>query len=340
MSDDLLLEVKGLKTYFFTDLGVVKAVDGVTFDIKRSKTLGVLGESGCGKSVTGFSILQLIQKPGRIVEGQILYHRQPQGDDVSQASEVVDITQLKPHSAAMREIRGGEISLVFQEPMTSLDPMYTVGSQIMEGIILHQDVDKAEARLIATDMLRRVNLPDPAQVLDRYPHQLSGGMRQRCMIAAALACRPSLLIADEPTTALDVTTEAQILELMNELQREFGMAIMYITHNLGVIAEMVEDAIVMYLGRVVERADVDTIFEDPRHPYLQALLHSIPRLGTKSSGRLEAISGMVPNPRNMPPGCSFHPRCSRFMQGLCDKQMPEMTDLGNGHLVRCWLYSA
>jgi peptide/nickel transport system ATP-binding protein len=332
--DNLLLEVQDLKTYFYTGRGLVRAVDGVSFDIKRSHTLGVVGESGCGKSITSLSALRLLQKPGKIVGGKILYHwRKADGNE-----EVIDITALDPDGDMMRSIRGGQIAMIFQEPMTSLDPVYTVGNQIVEGINYHMKVSPAEARHMAIEMLGRVNMPDPARVFDSYPHLLSGGMRQRAMIAMALTLRPSLLIADEPTTALDVTTEAQILELLRELQEEFGMAIMYITHNLGVVAEMVEAAIVMYLGKVVERAPVRELFYNPKHPYLVALLESIPKLGRKSQARLQAISGMVPSPFAVPNGCPFHPRCLKFMPGVCDVSEPAVTDLGGEHTVRCFLY--
>jgi len=238
----------------------------------------------------------------------------------------------------MRSIRGGQIAMIFQEPMTSLDPVYTVGNQIVEGINYHLKVPPAEARKMAVAMLGRVKMPEPERIFDSYPHQLSGGMRQRAMIAMALALRPSLLIADEPTTALDVTTEAQILALLRDLQREFGMAIMYITHNLGVVAEMVEEAIVMYLGKVVERAPVRNLFYDPKHPYMMALLQSIPKLGRKSRARLQAISGMVPSPFAVPPGCPFHPRCPKFMPGVCEVSEPPITDFGGEHAVSCFLY--
>ena len=279
--DQLLLEVKNLRTYFFLGEGTVRAVDGADFGIGRGHTLGVVGESGCGKSVTALSVLRIVPSPGRIVEGEILFHRLLRGDG-SSVTQVVDLTALNPRGSEIRSIRGAEIAMVFQEPMTSLSPVHTIGNQIMEGITLHQEVSKAEARERALGMLARVGMPQPSQTIDSYPHQLSGGMRQRGMIAMALSCNPSLLIADEPTTALDVTTEAQILELMRDLQQELGMAIMYITHDLGVIAEMAEEVVVMYLGKVVERADVDSLFYDPQHPYTRALLKSIPRIGRKS----------------------------------------------------------
>ena len=331
---ELLLEVQDLKTHFFTQRGVVRAVNGVSFAIRRGQALGVIGESGCGKSITSLSILRLLQKPGKIVDGKIRYHGLDQSN-----GQPVEITTLDPDSAQMRAIRGGQIAMIFQEPMTSLDPVYTIGNQIVEGILCHREVSQTEAREIAREMLKRVNMPDPQRILDSYPHQLSGGMRQRAMIAMALACGPSLLIADEPTTALDVTTEAQILELLRDLQSDFGMAIMYITHNLGVVAEMVDEAIVMYLGKVVERAPVEILLNDPKHPYMQALLRSIPRLGQKSAARLDAISGMVPSPFAIPSGCAFHPRCPHFMPGVCDVKEPPVVDLGPGHAVNCCLYT-
>jgi peptide/nickel transport system ATP-binding protein len=331
---ELLLEVQDLKTHFFTQRGVVRAVNGVSFAIRRGQALGVIGESGCGKSITSLSILRLLQKPGKIVDGKIRYHGLDQSN-----GQPVEITTLDPDSAQMRAIRGGQIAMIFQEPMTSLDPVYTIGNQIVEGILCHREVSQTEAREIAREMLKRVNMPDPQRILDSYPHQLSGGMRQRAMIAMALACGPSLLIADEPTTALDVTTEAQILELLRDLQSDFGMAIMYITHNLGVVAEMVDEAIVMYLGKVVERAPVEILLNDPKHPYMQALLRSIPRLGQKSTARLDAISGMVPSPFAIPSGCAFHPRCPHFMPGVCDVKEPPTVELGPGHAVNCFLYT-
>jgi peptide/nickel transport system ATP-binding protein len=336
---ELLLEVKDLKTHFFLEEGVVRAVDGVSFQIHRGQTLGVLGESGCGKSVTGYSILRLVRPPGRIVGGEILLHRSPTGDGrISQRCETLDLAQCDPFGREIRAIRGAEIAMVFQEPMTSLDPVYTVGDQLVEAVIYHQRESRRSARLLAIEMLRHVHLPQPNQAIDKYPHQLSGGMRQRVMIAMALVCRPSLLIADEPTTALDVTTEAQILELMKELQEEFGMAILFITHNLGVIAEMAEEVIVMYLGKMVEQADVQTLFSAPKHPYTQALMHSIPRLGQKSHTRLNTIGGMVPTPSEVPAGCPFHPRCPLAIPGVCDSRQPPVVEVSAGHRVRCVLY--
>jgi peptide/nickel transport system ATP-binding protein len=253
--------------------------------------------------------------------------------------EQVRLHELDPRGPEIREIRGNEIALIFQEPMTSLSPVHTIGDQIMEAIILHQGVDKQEARKRAIEILSRVGLPKPELRVDAYPHQLSGGMRQRAMIAMALSCTPSMLIADEPTTALDVTTEAQILDLMRKLQRDIGMAIMFITHNLGVIAEMCNEVVVMYLGKQVERADVDSIFYNPKHPYTQALLRSIPRIGRKSRERLESIKGMVPDPYSIPPGCPFHPRCAQYMPGICDRdQEIPFYQTGEDQWARCYLY--
>jgi len=344
--DRLLLEVSDLKTYFFLDEGTVRAVDGADLQIRRGHTVGVVGESGCGKSVTAQSILRIVPPPGRIVEGRILFHRlhldrllQGDGSTVGEMVDVVDLTALDPRGTEIRSIRGAEIAMVFQEPMTSLSPVHTIGNQIMEVITLHQEVSKVEAREKTIEMLERVGMPKPSQTIDSYPHQLSGGMRQRGMIAMALSCNPSILIADEPTTALDVTTEAQILELMRDLQHELGMAIMYITHDLGVIAEVAEEVVVMYLGKVVERADVDSLFYNPQHPYMRALLKSIPRVGRKSRQRLESIKGVVPDPYAIPAGCPFHPRCRDFISGVCNREEPPRVQVGSGHWARCHLYA-
>jgi len=339
-NNNVLLEIKDLKTYFFLDEGTVRAVDGVDMEIRRGHTLGVVGESGCGKSITARSILRIVPKPGRIVEGEItLYRALETGENQScSLAEEVKLTDLDPMGAEIRSIRGCQIALVPQEPMMSLSPVHNLGNQIIETIILHQNVTKAAAREKAIEMLDRVGMPQPSHTIDRYPHELSGGMRQRGMIAMALSCHPSLLIADEPTTALDVTTEAQILQLMRRLQRELGMAIMYITHNLGVIAQMAEDVAVMYMGKVVEQANVDTVFHNPAHPYTQALLQSIPRVGqrTRDRQRLASIRGMVPDPYAIPKGCSFHPRCSAAIAGECDQQDPPLVEVEPGHMVRCF----
>jgi oligopeptide/dipeptide ABC transporter ATP-binding protein len=335
-----LLEVQDLQTYFFLDEGTVHAVDGASFSIRRGETLGVVGESGCGKSITARSILRIVRPPGKIVGGKILWHRTPA--ESGNGAQPIDLTKLGEQSTEMRNIRGAEISMVFQEPMSSLSPVHTIGNQIMEAILLHQHVSQDEARQKAIQMLEHVGMPQPRRTIDRYPHQLSGGMRQRAMIAMALSCHPDLLIADEPTTALDVTTEAQILSLMRRLQGELGMAIMFITHNLGVVAQMTERVIVMYMGRVVEEASVDDLFYDPKHPYTQALLRSIPRMGSKTvggSGRLESIRGTVPDPYNLPKGCPFHPRCQHVIHGVCDVIDPPMIEVGTAHTARCHLYT-
>ena len=337
---DTLLEVKDLKTYFTMRQGIVRAVDGASFSVRRGRTLGIVGESGCGKSVTARSILRIVTRPGKIVGGEILLHRRADGTPASSLVETVDLAQLDAKGAEIREIRGGEIGMIFQEPMASVSPVYTIGNQIIESVLLHQQVSKAEAKAMVLDMLRHVGFSEVERAYDAYPYQLSGGMRQRAVIAMALMCRPSLLIADEPTTALDVTTEAQILRLMRELQDEIGMAIMFITHDLGVIAKMADEVAVMYLGKVVETADVDATFHDPKHPYLRALLNSIPRLGRTGGTRLKPISGMVPDSFDLPPGCLFHPRCPDFMPGLCDVQEPAYAQVGSAeHWAACHLYT-
>ncbi len=328
-----LLEISGLKTHFFLNEGTVKAVEGADLVIQPGTTVGIVGESGCGKSVTAYSILQLVESPGRIIAGKIVWQR-PE----STGGDVVDLTALHPNSREMRAIRGGEIAMIFQEPLTSLSPIHTIGDQIVEAIHLHRQVSQEQARRQAVQMLQRVGIPKPEERIDAYPFQLSGGMRQRVMIAMALSCHPSLLIADEPTTALDVTTQAQILELMSELQNDFGMAILLITHNLGVVAEMCDQVVVMYLGQVVEQADTVSLFNDPKHPYTQALMRSIPKIGQRRLGRLDPIKGMVPDPYNRPAGCCFHPRCDKFVAGLCDQQELPLQQLKSGGMVRCVLY--
>lgn len=328
---EVILAVNNLKTYFYTDDGVVKSVDGVTFHINKGETLAVVGESGSGKSVTSLSVMRLIPvPPGKIVEGEILFT----GSDNVQR----DITKLT--EADMRKIRGNDIAMIFQEPMTSLNPVYTVGDQIAEAVMLHQGKNKKEAMEVATNMLRFVGIPAPEKRVHEFPHQMSGGMRQRVMIAMALSCNPALLIADEPTTALDVTIQAQILDLMRKLQQDIGMSILFITHNLGVVAEMADRVVVMYGGRVVEEGDVVPIFKAPRHPYTMGLLNSIPRPGDyvhvpgQPKPRLEAIPGNVPNPLSLPPGCAFEPRC-KFAIPQCREAVPPLEDTGNGHMARC-----
>jgi oligopeptide/dipeptide ABC transporter ATP-binding protein len=321
-SEKRLVEVVDLKTYFDTDEGTVKAVDGVSFHIDKGETLAVVGESGSGKSVMSLSIMRLIATPpGRIAGGQILF----EGQDLVKKSE-----------RDMRRIRGNEISMIFQEPMTSLNPVYTVGDQIAEAIVLHQKETSKGAMRKATEMLDLVGIPEPGKRVKNYPHQMSGGMRQRVMIAMALSCNPKLLIADEPTTALDVTIQAQILDLMRTLQREIGMSILFITHDLGVVAEMADRVVVMYAGRAVEEADVVDIFKNPKQPYTLGLMNSIPRVdkAAEHQERLIAIPGNVPNPLYLPEGCAFHPRC-RFMQESCKAAIPDLVDAGGGHMVRC-----
>ena len=339
MANETLIEIRDLKTYFFLEEGTVRAVDGASFSLMRGGTLGVVGESGCGKSVTAQSILRIVPQPGRILGGEIIYHRRRKSNGGSPITEDVILTSLNAHGPEIRAIRGAEIAMVFQEPMTSLSPVHTIGEQIMEVFTLHQGLPKKEARERSIEMLSRVGMPKPSQTIDSYPHQLSGGMRQRAMIAMALSCSPNLLIADEPTTALDVTTQAQVLDLMRRLQREMGMAIMFITHDLGVIAEMCDRVVVMYLGKVVESADVDAIFHDPRHPYVRALLRSIPRVSARSTKRLEPIEGSVPDPYNTPPGCPFHPRCPSAIGGRCDVAEPEWVLVAPDHHARCHLYN-
>jgi peptide/nickel transport system ATP-binding protein len=332
-----LLSVRDLKTYFYQDEGMVKAVDGVSFDLYPGGTLGIVGESGCGKSVTARSILGIVDRPGRIVDGEIRFRRQAV-TRVGDANRVVDLAKLPPNGPDIRAIRGAEIALIFQEPMSSFSPVHTIGSQIDEAIMLHQQVDRRRAREKTIEMLRRVGVSSPEQRVDQLSNQLSGGLRQRAMIAMALSCHPTLLIADEPTTALDVTTQSQILDLMRQLQREDGMAIMLITHDLGVVAEMATDVAVMYLGRVVEQAPVDEIFHAPRHPYTQGLLRSIPRMRSRSRERLNPIAGVVPHPYDRPTGCPFHPRCPQFMPGRCDAEEPTLRPVGDKHAVSCFLY--
>ncbi len=319
---DRILEVNDLQTYFGTDEGTVRAVDGVSFHIERGKTLAVVGESGSGKSVTSLSIMRLIASPpGRIAGGEMLF----EGQDLVKKSE-----------AEMRKIRGNDISMIFQEPMTSLNPVYTVGDQIAEAIQLHQHKRRSQAMKLAAEMLDLVGIPEPGKRVHNYPHQMSGGMRQRVMIAMALSCGPKLLIADEPTTALDVTIQAQILDLMRQLQREIGMSILFITHDLGVVAEIADRVVVMYAGRAVEEGTVHEIFANPQMPYTLGLMNSIPRVdkAAEHQVRLEAIPGNVPNPLHLPQGCPFNPRCA-FVKDKCKEAVPPLEDTGGGHMVRC-----
>ena len=322
-----ILSVRGLYTQFTGPEGVVRAVDGVDFDVFEGRTLGVVGESGCGKSVAARSILGIVERPGRVVAGQILLRT---GD------ETIDLLTLPEEK--MREVRGGKISLVFQEPMASFSQYYTVGNQITESIRLHMHLDAAGARARAIELLDMVGVPQPRRRVDEYPFQLSGGLRQRVMIAMALACDPRILIADEPTTALDVTTQAQILDLLRELQAKRGLAIILITHDMGVIAEMAHDVVVMYLGRAVESGTVKEIFSAPRHPYTRALLRSIPTVLAKPRTRLPTIAGSIPHPFDRPGGCPYHPRCSEIIVGRCETAEPP--PVGEHRQVRCFLASA
>tara|TARA_B110001450_G_C17666706_1_gene499871 strand:+ start:5717 stop:6742 length:1026 start_codon:yes stop_codon:yes gene_type:complete len=326
---DPLVSIRNLSVEFSTEEGIVRAVEDMSFDVPRGKTLCIVGESGCGKSVTGRAIMRIIDPPGKIVSGKITYHPTP--------DETIDITALRPMSSQIRAIRGGEIGMIFQEPMVSLGPIQKIGKQISETIKIHTSCTKREAKERAIEILHKVGIPDPAKRYDAYPFQLSGGMRQRVMIALGLACSPKLLIADEPTTALDVTTQAAILDLIRELQDETGMAVMFVTHDLGVVAEIADQVAVVYLGRVVEEGDVHTIFNDPKHPYTKALLKSIPKIGG-SREPLYSIKGMVPNPLNRPFGCPFYPRCEAFIPGQCDQEIPAPVQVGSNHTVRCLQY--
>jgi peptide/nickel transport system ATP-binding protein/oligopeptide transport system ATP-binding protein len=325
-----VLELKDLRTYFYVDGGVVKAVDGVDLALGRQQTLGIVGESGCGKSITAMSIMRLLKSPpGKIAGGQILL-RQSDG-------RTVDIAKLRPNGAQMRAIRGGEIAMVFQEPMTSLNPLYTIGSQIAEAVRIHLRLSKQAAMDRALEMLQKVQISDAARRLHEYPHQLSGGMRQRIMIALALSCNPAILVADEPTTALDVTVQAQILDLMRDLQNDFGSSIIMITHNLGVVSQFADQVAVMYLGKIVEQAPVREIFHSPLHPYTVGLLNSVPVLGKKAGKMLVPIKGMVPSPTANIRGCAFAARCPHVMP-VCREQAPPLREVQPGHTAACWLH--
>ena len=324
-NDRPLLEVKGLKTYFYTEDGVVRAVDGVNFEVYAGEVLGIVGESGCGKSVTSLSIMRLISKPGRVDAGEILLD----GENLINLSE-----------EEMTKVRGNRISMIFQQPQTALNPVFKVGDQLAEVLNVHQDLGKDAGWRRAVALLKMVGVPDPERRVEAYPHELSGGMAQRVMIAMALACVPELLIADEPTTALDVTIQAQILDLMRDMRREMGTSVILITHDLGVVAEMAERVAVMYAGEIVEQTDVNSLFDEPMHPYTQGLIGSIPILG-EIKDKLDVIPGSVPNLVNLPPGCRFAPRCqSRFKHSLkiCTEVKPDLEEIKPGHFVRCWLY--
>jgi peptide/nickel transport system ATP-binding protein len=325
-----ILSVRDLRTWFHQDEGIVRAVEGVSFDLEPGRTLGIVGESGCGKSVTARSILRIVEAPGRVESGQILL-RQADGG-------VVDLVKLDGQGRRMRAIRGGEVGYVFQEPMSSLSAFHTIGNQLIEAIRLHSDMSKKAARTRAAELLALVGIPRPRERVDSYSFELSGGLRQRVMIALALAAEPRILIADEPTTALDVTTQAQILDLIRKLQAERDLAVILITHDMGVIAEMADDVVVMYLGRDVEQGPIDTIFHEPAHPYTRALLQSIPSVLATPRSRLKTIEGSIPHPYNRPAGCPFNPRCADAMAGICDRHLPGPTALGARHKVSCHLF--
>ena len=322
-----VLQISDLQVYFYTEEGEVRAVDGVSFEMKRGRIMALVGESGCGKSVTSYSILRLIQNPGKIMGGNIRFFPKDAPE--------IDVTALPEDSDDLYDLRGGKISMIFQEPMTALSPVHTVGNQICEAILLHQDVTKQEAEQMAIDMLAKVGIPGPEQRIRQYPFEMSGGMRQRVVIAMALVCNPEILIADEPTTALDVTIQAQIMGLIKELQRDLGTSTLLITHDLGVVAQLADDVAVMYLGRIVEQANVQTIMKSPRHPYTQGLLKSLPSLAMDKA-RLPSIEGSVPSLTELPPGCPFHPRCPEAERGECDVgEPPVLKDLADGHRVAC-----
>lgn len=329
-----LIEVRDLETHFISDEGIVRAVNGATFAVPPGKTLGLVGESGCGKSVAARSILQIVDRPGKIVGGSIVYRPSRPAEE----GKEIDLLRLPHNGSEIRSIRGGAISMIFQEPMSSFSPVHTFGDQIVETIRLHMGKSRPEAVEVAIQWLTNVGMPNPERRMSEYPYQLSGGQRQRAMIAMALSTNPDMLIADEPTTALDVTTQSQILALLRRLQRETGMAILFITHDLGVIAEMADHVAVMYLGKVVEQGPVDKIFESPRHPYTRALLTSIPNINAKPRERLPSISGAIPHPYNRPTGCSFHPRCPSVIRGHCEAAVPEMVTVGDQQDAACFLY--
>jgi peptide/nickel transport system ATP-binding protein len=325
-----ILSVRGLRTWFHQDEGIVRAVDGASFDLEPGRTLGIVGESGCGKSVTARSILRIVERPGRVEAGEILLRRAD--------GRVTDLAQLDGQGKEIRGIRGGEIGYVFQEPMSSLSSFHTIGNQLVEAIRLHADMSKRAARARAAELLRMVGIPRPEQRVDSYSFELSGGLRQRVMIALALAAEPRILIADEPTTALDVTTQAQILDLIRKLQEDRGLAVILITHDMGVIAEMTDDVVVMYLGHDIEHGPVDAIFHDPKHPYTRLLLRSIPSVLAVPRSRLMTVEGSIPHPYNRPQGCTFHPRCPDAMAGVCDRGLPAAVALGERREASCFLH--
>ncbi len=338
LQQEPLIRVEELKAHFFMDEGTVKAVDGVSFNVFPGQVLGIVGESGCGKSVTMKAILQILEPPARVVSGKVTLRSRVNSEDPNSAEELVELTALKPNSVKMRKIRGAEIALIPQEPMAAFSPVHTIGNQIIETILLHQKVSKQQARQIAIEVFHSVGISMPEQRIDSYSWELSGGLRQRAIIAMALSCNPRLLIADEPTTAIDVTTQAQILKLLRNLQEERQTSIIFITHDLGVIAQMADEVVVMYLGMVMEKGPVNQIFGNAQHPYTQALLRSIPSLQSKARVKLPTIAGSIAHPFNRPLGCPFHPRCSHFMRGSCNVSQPKPARVADDHIVSCFLF--
>jgi peptide/nickel transport system ATP-binding protein len=340
--DQPLLSVRNLKTFFMMDEGTAKAVDGVSFDVQPGQVVGIVGESGCGKSVTIKSVLRIVQKPGGIVSGEILFRRKRRngqhGPDAR--AEIVDLAALDAYGEEMRSIRGSEIALIPQEPMAALSPVHTIGNQLVEAVRLHQDISKPEAERIVVERMREVGVPSPKERMSMYSWELSGGLRQRVMIAMALSCHPTLLIADEPTTAIDVTTQAQVLSLLRGLQEHHDLAIIFITHDLGVIAQIADHVVVMYLGRVMETGPIDDIFHRPQHPYTKALLESIPTMHAPSKELLPTIVGSIPHPFNRPAGCPFYPRCSAYMPGICDRGLPALLPVNDRQAASCFLYNS
>ena len=325
-----VIEINSLKTFFYLEEGVFPAIDDITFNIKKNKTLGVVGESGCGKSVTALSIMRLIENPGKIVSGEIIFKKNN--------NKNIDLLKINPMSKTMRSIRGNDISMIFQEPMTSMNPVFTIGDQIVEVIRLHKQYTYDEAKQTAIKILKDVGIPSPEIKMNEYPHQQSGGIRQRAMIAMALSCNPLLLIADEPTTALDVTIQAQVLELMKSLQNNYNTSILFITHDLGVISEMCDDVIVMYMGKIVEQASVNDLFNNPKHPYTIGLMNSIPSIDSNNEKPLITIKGNVPNPFEITKGCKFQSRCPNVME-ICKNEEPKLTNVSNNHNTSCFLYN-
>jgi len=337
LENDELIRITDLKVSFHLDEGFVQALDGIDISIKAGKVIGLVGESGCGKSITARSILRIIPSPGKITGGQILFKTKLGSPDGKE--QIVDLAQLEEDSELLRQIRGGQISMIFQEPMTSFSAYHTVGDQISEAALVHQCTDKHEARQLSIEMLERVGIPNADTRIGQYPHEFSGGMRQRAMIAMAMICNPSLLIADEPTTSLDVTIQAQILELMRDLRKDYNSSVLFITHNLGVIAQIADEVYIMYMGKIVESGSVNDIFHNPKHPYTVNLLQAIPKITGERKERLTAIEGNVPSPFEIPGGCRFHPRCQHMIKGVCEGIIPSITQINTGHQVSCHLYN-